>query len=241
MTKRSARIERLPAADWPSAIEAAYVAFEGYPSPRVALEVSSARENGEQMFADLTSAPLRELSYDKLTAFEGSALYTAGSLSDYKHFLPRLLELMVSAAGEAFYANIAAHKLNYAHFTTRPQDEVTAVRDVFRYALAAGFSVPPGAILISSLLEGNAAVGNALEPVLAGLRFDTAVALRNLAELVGDVVGRGIGRLSDADRQVLEAWVRSPAVAEALVNGIDLVAPDDLHEIENALFIVRVV
>lgn len=42
---------------------------------------------------EILSKPLRELDEDDLSRFTGKALTTWGSANDYKHFLPRILEL----------------------------------------------------------------------------------------------------------------------------------------------------
>ncbi len=231
------------AGTWSEAVEAAYAAFD-YPPPRGALETSP-HKDGEQMFRDLTSAPRRELTWDKLTAFEGSAISTAGTVGDFKHFLPRIMELMVPAEGDAFYPDIVAGKLRYAGWEHWPPDEIAAVRDVFRTTVRQALFVAPGKVLWSSLLEGNAAVGNALAVVLAGVMpeggFDEDRAVVNLAELVMEVVAppkRIWQSLSGEDQAAVAAWVKSPQVANALLRGIDFVPEADAYIIESALSVV---
>ena len=231
------------ATDWSEAVEAAYAAFD-YPPPRGALETSP-HKDGEGMFRDLTSAPLRDLTYDKLTAFEGSAISTAGTVGDFKHFLPRIMELMVPAEGDAFYPDIVAGKLRYTGWECWPPDEIAAVRDVFRTAVRQALFVAPGQVLWSSLLEGNAAVGNALAEVLAeavsGGRFDNGWAVVNLAGLVTEAVAEPRHRwqgFKAEDRAAVAAWVKSPQVADALLRGIDFVPEADAYIIASALSVV---
>ena len=74
-------------------VAAAYAVFARYGRPQV-MDASPARD-GQQMLRTLSAAPLRELSSEAVGPYSGSALFTVGSLADYKHFLPRILDIAV--------------------------------------------------------------------------------------------------------------------------------------------------
>lgn len=77
------------------AIEHLYAVFRPYRAGRVAgCPCCVSREEQQR----LHSKRLRELAGDDLSAFAFSSLYTWGTLKDFKHFLPRMLELC--ATGE---------------------------------------------------------------------------------------------------------------------------------------------
>ena len=232
------------AGTWAEAIEAAYAAFD-YPPPRGALEVAPTHDDGERMFADLTSAPLRDLTWDKLTAFEGSAISTAGTVGDFKHFLPRIMELMVPTDGYGFDASIVAGKLRYAGWEHWAPDEIAAVRDVFRTAVRQALCIAPGQVLWSDLLEGNVMVGNMLAEVLAGVApedgLDEGRAVLNLADLVMAAVTPPRHKwqgFKAEDQAAVAAWVKSPQVANALLRGVDCVPETEAYIIEAALSVV---
>src|SRR5690348_4317961 len=77
------------------AIEGAYAKFAAYGRPSK-LETSPLRDP-KAILATLTGAPLRELTGKQIGPYAGWALTTVGSVQDYKHFLPRILEQAVLA------------------------------------------------------------------------------------------------------------------------------------------------
>ena len=221
---------------WLRAVENAYVVFSGYRRPSI-LD-SSPVKNASNILTDLTSAPLRNLSAIKLSEFVVASLYTIGTTLDYKHFLPRMLELMAGNDIEmSIYPDLIARKLNYAHFKDWPEEEVDAIQVLFR----ASFKSPDNSN-IQNLLAGNIEVGNELEPLLNEVSaFYGANAARNIAELVVEVATKidepswlGLS-LSEPHKEVLSSWFRSKGVFNALYRGINLVLDEDAWEIETAL------
>lgn len=80
------------------------------------------------VIAELVSTPLREISESVITRYHGSAMYTIGDLSHYKHYLPRMCE--VHAEDEFFdnYTWELQTKLAYAEWQTWPQEEQVAIQ-----------------------------------------------------------------------------------------------------------------
>jgi hypothetical protein len=71
-------------------------------------------------------APLRELTSEDLSRYAWKAMSTFGDEEDFKHFLPRMLELM--ALGDSpVDDDLLLHKLEYAKWRTWPAEEVQAV------------------------------------------------------------------------------------------------------------------
>lgn len=189
------------------------------------------------MLADLTSAPLRDLTPQKLDNFAGSALYTVGTELDYKHFLPRILELMVSAQGYGFDASLTARKLGYAHFKSWPADEIATVREVFRAAWLFACHAPSTTEQLPDLLVGNRIVGNELPTLLS--QFETVesdqsvMKLSRLVRAVLEMDERDFcwSQLTAEDRVCLETWSQSEAVTLALFEGLDFVAGYDAWDV----------
>ncbi|WP_298324575.1 hypothetical protein [Asticcacaulis sp.] len=224
---------------WRKAIDDAYEVFASYRRPG-GLAVSPA-ENAEALLADLTSAPLRDLTPQKLDNFAGSALYTVGSQLDYKHFLPRILELMVSAQGSGFDASLTARKLDYAHFKSWPADEIATVRQVFRAAWPFVCYAPFTTQQLPDLLVGNRIVGNEVFALLSqfeAVESDQSVMkLCRLVRAVLEMDERDFcwSQLTANDRVCLETWSRSEAVTRALFEGLDFVAGYDAWDVELTL------
>jgi hypothetical protein len=86
----------------------------------------------------LRSTPVRKLTDDDLSIYHWKAMTTWGSVEDFKHFVPRLLELIVPRAERAeSYAPrglepfMVATKLRYGQWSTWPKRERIAVQDYF--------------------------------------------------------------------------------------------------------------
>ncbi|WP_353777023.1 hypothetical protein [Winogradskyella sp. 3972H.M.0a.05] len=78
----------------------------------------------------LFSKPLRELSEDDLGFYMRKAITTLGSVNDYKHFLPRILEL-VALSSEVKDDFIDFEKLNYGNWLSWKEEEVFAIKLFF--------------------------------------------------------------------------------------------------------------
>lgn len=104
-----------------------YEAFRGYPlKPKIEgcphCELDSAE-------ASLHARPLHELRWADLGVYPFKAMTTFGDESDFKHFLPRILELYVLDHEAAHYdVAVIFDKLNYASWTSWPETETQAIR-----------------------------------------------------------------------------------------------------------------
>lgn len=76
----------------------------------------------------LNSKPLRELEAYDLVSYHGSALYTWGDLEHYKHFLPRICELI---SIKRDFSQVTLYefqaKLEYAEWTNWPGKEQQSI------------------------------------------------------------------------------------------------------------------
>ncbi|WP_400190574.1 hypothetical protein [Hymenobacter sp. B81] len=79
--------------------------------------------------AVLSAVPLRQLTADQLARYAFKALTTWGDAADFRHFLPRILEL--KASGELFTDfPVLRGKLEQAGYSAWPEPEQAAVRAV---------------------------------------------------------------------------------------------------------------
>lgn len=234
--------------EWQSAIQKAYDVFARYRRPyKLAASPVKAPDQILEILADLDFAPLSSLPAERLTAFARSALYTIGSEEDYKHFLPRILELMIPERGSFdLDPDMIADKLEYARFICWPAEEVSAIRDVFEALPFAPCDPSACAPSLATMLVANLIIGNDLESILPRLASPKdGEAVRRLAGLVSETVNldenRGwlARRLADDVKAILRDWAKSDAVANALINGVDLVADDGVWEIEAAFMVLE--
>lgn len=76
----------------------------------------------------LLSKPLKELSYNEIGPFFRSAISTFGYVEDFKHFLPRILELMQDPNCYVLGDFLTFEKLNYSEWKNWNIDEIEAIK-----------------------------------------------------------------------------------------------------------------
>lgn len=81
---------------------------------------------------------------------------TWGTVGDYKHFLPRLLELVPEPAGITCELDIEVlfGKLRYGKWDTWPEGEQRAIRHYLMALWRFALSVPMDAYIIDEYLDG---------------------------------------------------------------------------------------
>jgi hypothetical protein len=223
------------------AIEDAYEAFAGYHRPR---HIDASPAKNPNIVEGLLSAPLHQLTEDQLRAYAGSALFTIGSLSDYKYFLPRILELAADSNGAVTDPPALARKLNYAEWRTWPSSQQSAVATVFRAALLSSSETHPDhkGSDASQWLCGLALLGEdaeyALREWMERLRGNAllqwaALIEHDLAYLASRTKGGDWEDVASEVRARLAAMLCS-AQSRAALSGFEGVADDDLWRIEDA-------
>lgn len=118
---------RLHGIELSRAVEALYDRFEAYPlrdpidaCPHCQLDAAERQ---------LHSRPLRELTWADLRAYCPKAITSFGDVSDFKHFLPRILELYVTDhRGAPSCLFVMFGKLDQAEWMNWPTEESSAVR-----------------------------------------------------------------------------------------------------------------
>jgi hypothetical protein len=115
-------------AELKSAIEGLYGTFSRYPLPEridAAPSVSAADQ------ALLYSKDLRDLGCDELVQYSFDALTTWGWTDAFRHFLPRIFELIAADGDGWTVPEIVFGKLGYGHWETWPSDEREAIMVFF--------------------------------------------------------------------------------------------------------------
>lgn len=113
-------------------IDPLYEAFSANPAP-TRLESSPYKSEEDRLTYDaLVTFPLREAQPEILGPYASSALYTVGDVDDYRHFLPRILEIALSEQGwTGFEPWAIANKLVYGEWLTWPKREIDTLRCYF--------------------------------------------------------------------------------------------------------------
>src|SRR5215472_3381655 len=121
------------------AIEDLYRVFAGY---RLGPHVEGCPHCvSDRDHARLYSRPLRSLSADDLNRYAFKAMTTWGDAQDFRHFLPRILDLAVSGDSDwSVDTEVVLGKLAYANWRTWPEREQTALRSVLRLRWSVGLT-----------------------------------------------------------------------------------------------------
>lgn len=171
----------------------------------------------------LTTPPLREVAKEALSKFASKAMTTWGEVGDFKHYLPRICELLLAGGEDMYGEEITLGKLTYGNWRTWPAVEQEAVEQFLQAWWSRELTVYPAPTWIESCLCGTAQAVDDLTPFLQEWqRRDCPAAARHLAELL-DYLSCFRGHLPDGfwdwreeqGRQV-EAWLLSPQTRESL-------------------------
>jgi len=112
------------------AIERLYTTFAPYPLHQYVEGCPCCVSSSDQ--ANIRSKPLRSLIERDIGRYAAKALTTWGTVADFKHFLPRLLELVIT--DPVFNEAILASKLQRAQWYQWPRHEREAI-DAYLMAL----------------------------------------------------------------------------------------------------------
>ncbi len=134
------------------AIDNIYIAFSNYTIQGDLRDRSCECCVSDKEIKLLLSKPLRELNSEDLKYFMVSAITTCGNVEDYKHFLPRILELMINNSDMADDF-LTYEKLNYSEWSKWNIEEIVALKSFFEALLIntldKGFEVTDDFILLN--------------------------------------------------------------------------------------------
>jgi hypothetical protein len=208
-------------ADLRSAIEGLYAAFAAYPL-RDDTNACTCCHNPEDE-KQIHKSPLRELTAKDMEQFATDALFVWGEVDDFRHFLPRIFELVVMH-GQAFVDQpIVFNKLRHGEWRYWPETEQAAVECFFQALWTCVLSQEPREYYgdeIEDWLCGIAQAASDLSPYLnRWLTLETENARLNLARFLAETDFLNTSRHGTAfwgERAELfgqvATWVRNDAV-----------------------------
>lgn len=174
------------------AIDVLYSTFARYPL-RAHIWGCSCGCVTEDDQARIRSRPLRELTISDLSRYMWKALTTWGDEEDFKHFLPRICEILAYEYDIGFSeTEIVVDKLRYAHWRHWPLPEQSTVENYFLELWKAFLDsfppVLPNFFSVGKCLGTIAQCIDDFSPFLAlWLQIPSASALRHLAHFAIDV------------------------------------------------------
>ncbi|PXA86100.1 hypothetical protein DMC25_09275 [Caulobacter sp. D4A] len=228
-----------PGPELQAAIDAAYDVFAAYRRPG-RLEAAPTRDP-DRILADLTSAPLRELNSERISYYAGKAMTTVGDDRDYRHFLPRLLELAAQkdCGDMGTDPEELARKTVHGDFKKWPRDERAAVIGVFTAAARQAIGEALDQATPEPWLIGLGELGESVSPLLQAWLAATSVdAGLHLVEAVRSEAfrsDRDAPTQSHPEALAVRLWLRGPAVRERLEALLFEVPEDETWRVEAAL------
>ena len=203
-------------------ISALYQAFAAYRTPK-AMDACACCIDGAAN-SRLLSRSLRQLSSDDLSHYSRKAMTTWGTQTDFKHFLPRLLELLALEPESGIYLDMLIGKLEYADYLHWPDDEKEAICTFILAVRSDGLSKYPYHIPIDELVLSLARTGDKLhEFLIRWIERGDRTAIYHLADFVQSVSfkldANGTPILIDATPETakqLRDWLVSREVLERL-------------------------
>jgi hypothetical protein len=135
----------------------------------------------------IRSKPLRELTKEDLSRYAHKAMSTWGDEADFKHFLPRLLELLTFVDEWPLTVDRLAAKLEEANWRNWPEPEHIAVEEYLMALWRFGLTNPDHYIYIYDWLWGMARAVDDLEPYLDVWRDEckqSPLAVHHLIEFI---------------------------------------------------------
>lgn len=237
--------EMTPLSSLARSIETCYAVFSQYRQPRI-LHASPLRDPAE-ILKTLTAVHLRELTDGSIGPYAGYALTTVGDVDDYRHFLPRILELAVySQTYPGMEPTMIAGKLRTGNWLEWPEDEQKGLQDFFSLAWHQAVHSDDFAadciIWFRAMTMLNAHIGWALERWIASRHPNTKIQLANFIQSQTKAIFAEAGSArrdwESVDNTIIEdirKWMLGEAVEESLTKACLTVQPMEIWKLESAL------
>ncbi|CAL2102489.1 conserved protein of unknown function [Tenacibaculum sp. 190130A14a] len=162
----------------------------------------------------LLSKSLHELEVNDINKFTSKAVTTFGDEQDYKHFLPRILELVAISEDSLIDDFLTFEKLNYLEWETWNNKEIIAVDLFFYYQFE------------NSLKNENVSIeyfNSSLELICKYKSIDTVIkiweynfSILSVKFIVNYVLLGSMIDLSQHQKEILEEWFHSEYILNQL-------------------------
>ncbi len=231
-------------AELEAAIEDLYRAFDFYPLPKFTNPCLCCHSPIEAD-AKLRSKPLRLLEAEDLRDYASDSINVWGDVPDLKHFLPRILELLVTTETPTYGLidpQIALSKLRYARWREWPADEQSSVERYLQTMWRTLLNYPPDPDSIDDIEGWLCAIAQCEDDLsvylgiwIADESLSVSLALSSFLLSSSILSSKNAGRNAfwqgrDEQHRQLSAWVKAPAVKDKLQRVIEHTMDTDLWD-----------
>ncbi|MEV0459573.1 hypothetical protein [Catellatospora methionotrophica] len=197
--------------DLRSAVERLYEVMARHPRPGSIAFCDHCVSHEEN--ARLLRVPLRQLTADDLDRYAWKSMSTWGDEADFRHFLPRLLDLVVT--GQLDYLSGPDRLIQKTTVSGLSAEESAVVRRLLDAWWAVTLTRHPAPHTAYTVLEALSAAVDDPAPYLAVFEQANGQAhAQHLADLVGD--WEYTSARDDAWSRSIERWMTSPTPARLL-------------------------
>ncbi|PKV51360.1 hypothetical protein ATE84_3444 [Aquimarina sp. MAR_2010_214] len=200
-----------------TAVEKLYKIFEKYHLDATKLRAYSCPCCvTDEEIREIVVKPLKQLSEDELRYFSRSAITTFGTVEDYKHFLPRILELMYYSKSDFLLDFTCYEKLNYSEWETWSIEEQSAIEDYFLtlwYTIIHNESASD--YQIESVINIILKYGD-LDKVL--IEWSKSKTLKAILFIIEGVLDGFNFKLSDREYDTITEWLSSETMLSKIEN-----------------------
>jgi hypothetical protein len=226
-----------------SAIELLYTTFKRYPlRPEIVGCPCCVNENDQ---ARLHQSPLSELSSPQLGHYAFKAITTWGDADDFRHFLPRIFELIATDDQFPVEPEIVLGKLAYGEWSHWPAKQRSAIETFLQAWWSDLLSEYPARVSTLNADDALCSLGNALEDLqsyLDGWREDADLAPRrhlawfvrhNYLSMAKKMQGRlrnAFWRGRDQQREQVERWLREADLHGLLATAVQGVSDSSVQD-----------
>lgn len=168
------------------AVEALYRAFSPYPLVRHVEGCPCCVSASDE--SQIHSKSLRAITADELHRYAFKAMTTWGTTEDFKHFLPRLFELVTAeeSIADQIDVEVLFGKLTYAKWQQWPLQEQKAVKDYLDTLWSFLLSLSPEVVALDSFVCAYGQAVDDLAPYLeVWANRRTAFSLRHYFDFFG--------------------------------------------------------
>ena len=211
-----------------TAIDALYVAFASVPRPKTIEACPCCIE--DQELHTLLTRPRRDITPDELSSYASSVLLTVGGEADFRHYVPRIVDILVTVSGWWPNPEVFGARLADANWLDWPEAQCAAVLRVLDARFDEAIAANDGDAL-DSLLCGFACAKLDLCSYLARIASAPDAVLAVYLHSANEIFERRLNNpfWDDAPegRQLVVDWFYSTDISLLILKtyGVDLNAP----------------
>lgn len=204
-------------------IDALYAAFREVPKP-LGIEGCPCGVDHKSI-CTLLSKPVRELTGRELASYSASAFLTVGREADYLYFLPRIVEIGCTEAGQWPDIEVTGRAIGETHPVKWPAKRKQALLEVLHVVVQQAIAEEAGWTIdqwICAIAKMGFEVLPFLEQIVTSSKALLAYYELNAQSLIKQKLGNSFWEREDPGYQTVLSWFQSPEVSRIILDAYSL-------------------